>query len=117
MESVGGGQALCPSTAAEDEDGAGMDARSAPLTVVATGDSSTADGASSIGGGGETAAAVDEEEEKGGGFGFLRTINTCGSCKEFVQNRRPKILSCLHTLCLQCISLLDSDGSQSTFIS
>lgn len=116
MESVGGGQALCPSTAAEEEDGAGMDARSAPLTVVATGDSSTADGASSVGGG-ETAAAVDEEEEKGGGFGFLRTINTCGSCKEFVQNRRPKILSCLHTLCLQCISLLDSDGSQSTFIS
>jgi len=66
----------------------------------------------------ETTASVTETTSASGGdsvrssedFGVL--LSRCGSCKENVQNRRPKLLSCLHTFCQQCVSSLETGESK-----
>jgi len=56
------------------------------------------------------------EADGGGVLGFLASLSTCGSCKEPLQNRQPKLLSCLHTFCYQCVSLLDIDEGELKYI-
>jgi len=66
----------------------------------------------------ETTASVSETTTTAGGGENVRsneefgtTLSRCGSCKENVQSRRPKLLSCLHTFCQQCISSLETGES------
>jgi len=66
----------------------------------------------------ETTASVTETTSAGSGDGvrsiddFATLLSRCGSCKESVQNRQPKLLSCLHTYCQQCISSLETGESE-----
>jgi len=56
-----------------------------------------------------TTAGSSENVRSNDDFGV--TLSRCGSCKENVQGRRPKLLSCLHTFCQQCISSLETGES------
>jgi len=66
----------------------------------------------------ETTASVSETTSAASADGvrsnedFGALLSRCGSCKENVQNRRPKLLSCLHTFCQQCISSLEKGESK-----
>ena len=54
----------------------------------------------------------DEEGDEAGDAGFMAALTHCGSCGEAVTTaQQPKLLGCLHTLCMQCVELLDvSEG-------
>ena len=58
-----------------------------------------------------TTAASGDNVPAAEDFGAL--LSRCGSCKENVHNRRPKLLSCLHTFCQQCVSSLEKGESKS----
>ena len=34
---------------------------------------------------------------------FASVLNVCGVCKQNLQGREPKLLSCLHVFCKQCV--------------
>ena len=34
---------------------------------------------------------------------FASVLNVCGVCKENLHGREPKLLSCLHVFCKQCV--------------
>lgn len=61
----------------------------------------------SVGVGGDAIGSGSDGDTDGNSF--LVMLSTCGSCKETLRNREPKLLSCLHTFCTQCISMLDAD--------
>jgi len=46
------------------------------------------------------------------GNNFLLVLSRCGSCKEELHNRSPKLLSCLHTFCVQCVSSFETGESK-----
>ncbi|KAL8222079.1 UNVERIFIED_CONTAM: hypothetical protein K2H54_074895 [Gekko kuhli] len=33
----------------------------------------------------------------------LNLLDTCGVCGQHIQSRQPKLLPCLHSLCLRCL--------------
>ncbi|XP_065489175.1 transcription intermediary factor 1-alpha isoform X2 [Caloenas nicobarica] len=41
--------------------------------------------------------------ERGGEVAPLNLLDTCGVCGQPIQSRRPKLLPCLHTVCLRCL--------------
>ncbi|NXW93149.1 TIF1A factor, partial [Alopecoenas beccarii] len=41
--------------------------------------------------------------ERGGEVAQLNLLDTCGVCGQPIQSRRPKLLPCLHTVCLRCL--------------
>ncbi|NWI13322.1 TIF1A factor, partial [Crypturellus soui] len=41
--------------------------------------------------------------ERGGDAAPLNLLDTCGVCGQPIQSRRPKLLPCLHSLCLRCL--------------
>uniref|UniRef100_A0A8D0GEL5 RING-type E3 ubiquitin transferase n=1 Tax=Sphenodon punctatus TaxID=8508 RepID=A0A8D0GEL5_SPHPU len=41
--------------------------------------------------------------ERGGETSPLNLLDTCGVCGQHIQSRRPKLLPCLHSLCLRCL--------------
>ncbi|XP_059582442.1 transcription intermediary factor 1-alpha isoform X4 [Alligator mississippiensis] len=63
--------------------------------------------------GGERAALSGENEaesrqgpaERSGEAAPLNLLDTCGVCGQPIQSRRPKLLPCLHSLCLRCLPL------------
>ena len=58
----------------------------------------------------ETSPGIGDTVRANEDFGTL--LSRCGLCKESVQNRRPKLLSCLHTFCQQCIGSLETGESK-----
>lgn len=61
--------------------------------------------------GGGAAALSGENEaesrqgpaERGGEAAPLNLLDTCGVCGQPIQSRRPKLLPCLHSVCLRCL--------------
>ncbi|XP_062425731.1 transcription intermediary factor 1-alpha isoform X2 [Rhea pennata] len=60
----------------------------------------------------ERAAALSGENEaesrqgpteRGGEAAPLNLLDTCGVCGQPIQSRRPKLLPCLHSVCLRCL--------------
>ncbi|XP_052646309.1 transcription intermediary factor 1-alpha isoform X1 [Harpia harpyja] len=41
--------------------------------------------------------------ERGGEVAPLNLLDTCGVCGQPIQSRRPKLLPCLHSVCLRCL--------------
>ncbi|KAM6286769.1 transcription intermediary factor 1-alpha isoform 1-T2 [Spheniscus humboldti] len=41
--------------------------------------------------------------ERGGEAAPLNLLDTCGVCGQPIQSRRPKLLPCLHSVCLRCL--------------
>ncbi|XP_025939653.1 transcription intermediary factor 1-alpha isoform X1 [Apteryx rowi] len=41
--------------------------------------------------------------ERGGEAAPLNLLDTCGVCGQTIQSRRPKLLPCLHSVCLRCL--------------
>ncbi|XP_065536899.1 transcription intermediary factor 1-alpha isoform X1 [Lathamus discolor] len=41
--------------------------------------------------------------ERGGEVPPLNLLDTCGVCGQPIQSRRPKLLPCLHSVCLRCL--------------
>jgi len=62
----------------------------------------------------ETSAGSGDSVPSTDDFGAV--LSRCGLCKEQVQNRRPKLLSCLHTFCQQCVSSLETGESMFTVL-
>jgi len=60
----------------------------------------------------ETTSAVSGDSVRVTTEDFGALLSKCGLCKENVQNRRPKLLSCLHTFCQQCVSSLETGDSK-----
>uniref|UniRef100_A0A8C5WD38 RING-type E3 ubiquitin transferase n=1 Tax=Leptobrachium leishanense TaxID=445787 RepID=A0A8C5WD38_9ANUR len=42
-------------------------------------------------------------EERSGERAALNMLETCGVCKQNIQSRSPRLLPCLHSLCLRCL--------------
>lgn len=43
---------------------------------------------------------------------FASVLNVCGVCKENLHGREPKLLSCLHVFCKQCVlNIIESKHS------
>ena len=57
----------------------------------------------------ETSAGDGDNVRSTEDFGTV--LSRCGLCKENVQSRRPKLLSCLHTFCQQCVNSLETGES------
>ena len=51
----------------------------------------------------ESESIIIEEDDKL----FLQNISICSMCKENVNNKSSKFLSCLHTFCTSCIEKFD----------
>ncbi|KAM6211365.1 transcription intermediary factor 1-alpha [Sarcoramphus papa] len=43
------------------------------------------------------------QAERGGEVAPLNLLDTCGVCGQPIQSRRPKLLPCLHSVCLRCL--------------
>ncbi|NXI36351.1 TIF1A factor, partial [Galbula dea] len=41
--------------------------------------------------------------ERGGEVASINLLDTCGVCGQPIQSRRPKLLPCLHSVCLRCL--------------
>ncbi|CAH2276516.1 transcription intermediary factor 1-alpha isoform X2 [Pelobates cultripes] len=42
-------------------------------------------------------------EERSGERAALNLLETCGVCRQNIQSRSPRLLPCLHSLCLRCL--------------
>ncbi|KAM4675132.1 transcription intermediary factor 1-alpha isoform 2-T2 [Discoglossus pictus] len=42
-------------------------------------------------------------EERSGERAAMNLLETCGVCKQNIQSRSPRLLPCLHSLCLRCL--------------
>ncbi|KAM8973919.1 transcription intermediary factor 1-alpha isoform 2-T2 [Pelodytes ibericus] len=42
-------------------------------------------------------------EERSGDRAAMNLLETCGACRQNIQSRNPRLLPCLHSLCLRCL--------------
>ena len=57
----------------------------------------------------KSADSVDKQEQFAE---FAAELNTCASCKQIYQNKEPKLLPCLHTICATCLSNISVEPNE-----